>query len=181
MSKLEKRSVVILAAATGLGLAGAVPAHAENPPLPKNIEQMADKIIKYEHLKAERGTDGKLYDIKIQYGRASNKRINHPNNRRANARDMIAFTRVLISDHLKDKYRKPSADRLSELFPGSMVYSSINGAKWTGPTCQKKKWHKSSEYTTYVALRQNVCSSKGFDSGHRARIGEKMVIDVKLD
>lgn len=175
-------AAMIAMATLGLGSIGAVAVEAKNQPLPSDIREMPDKLIKYKHLKNQRASDRMRYDIKVEYGRASKREAVT-----RKPRKMIAFTRILISRAGEDDYRKPSADRLSELFPGSMVYASLNAAAYregtaiTGPTCGKKQWYKSSEFTTFVTLRKRVCTSGGIDSGHRARIGRKMLVDLKLD
>lgn len=175
------RAVLLAALALGIGMPAPALADGKNPPLPERIADLPDKLIKYEHRKNMRASDGKRYDIKIQYGRSSYKR-----GLAIQPRRIIAFTRVLIRPAGKGDYTKPSADRLSELFPGSMVYTSINGALvqesalGTGDTCAKKKWHKSREFTTFVSLNRIVCNGKGFDTGHRAKIGNQMVVDRKL-
>ena len=175
-----RKAALMIAAGVGVAVTGSAPALAKDPPLPKAIEELPDKLIRYEHLKNRPGRDGKNYDIKIVYGRASQTEINSANNRKAKKRKMIAFTRVLISPVGQNKYRKPSADRLSELFPGSFVYTSIHGAEWGFNSCKKKKWHRSREYTTYVAYSKMLCGSKGFDTGHRAKIGTQMAVDRKI-
>ncbi|MEM7431968.1 MAG: hypothetical protein AAF351_08510 [Pseudomonadota bacterium] len=152
-----------------------------NPPLPESIREMPDKLIKYEHLKGKRASNGKDYDIKIQYGRASKK---FPE-LRSNPRRIIAFTRVLIRrSGTNNDYVKPSADRLSELFPGSFVYASIQASlaedKGFSRKCSKKRWYRSRKFTTFVSISRLVCNDKGFESGHRARIGNEMLVDGKL-
>ncbi|MEM9705370.1 MAG: hypothetical protein AAF850_04760 [Pseudomonadota bacterium] len=164
-------------------------AQAKTQKLPDDISALPDKLIKYEHLKNQRASNGQRYDIKVQYGRASRKSGGRKG--REAVRKMIAFTRVLISKAGENDYRKPSADRLSELFPGSFVYTSINGSQARRnnqpvvslidpDSCAKKKWHKSRQFTTFVKMQLIICTKRGFDSGHRAKIGDKMLVDTKL-
>lgn len=148
--------------------------HLAAQALPASVEGKGYKtLIKYEHLKNRVASNGKAYDIKIQYGRtwspsSEGRRTGH------------AFTRVLLSRHGKNNYRKPSADRLSELFPGSMVYASMQiGVPKVG-SCGKKKWYRSSERTTFVRMTKRYCNKHGFKSGHRARIGREMLVDGKV-
>ena len=162
-------------------------ASAKTEPLDHDILHQPDKLIKYAHVKNKRATNGKRYDIKIQYGRTSRKGLKGNAKNLAQHRLMFAFTKVLISDAGKNDYKKPSADRLSELFPGSFVYTSIHASrsKSSAPIpyksdCTKKKWHKSRKFTTYVKMRMTICNGRGFDTGHRAKIGSQMVVDGKL-
>ncbi|MEM9085824.1 MAG: hypothetical protein AAGB23_07870 [Pseudomonadota bacterium] len=179
------KAISAIGAAIGLALVSAAPVQAKNEPLPDRIRDMPDKLIKYKHMKNVRGSDRRRYDIKIQYGRASRVHRTGADTKQLKPREVTAFTRVLISPVGEDDYRKPSADRLSELFPGSMVYTSLNGSTLDrgtfGYSCKKKGWKKSSEFTTFVTMDRRLCASKGIDSGHRARIGDEMVVDLKLD
>ncbi|MEM6475813.1 MAG: hypothetical protein AAF687_06570 [Pseudomonadota bacterium] len=181
IAPIKHKTALVAAASLGLSALCGVAVYAKNQPLPDSIESLPDKLIKYEHLKNRPGRDGKNYDVKIQYGRTSERIEGVAFARNSKARTMIAFTRVLISPVGKNNYRKPSADKLSELFPGSMVYTSLNGAELSNVNrCGKKKWHKSREYTTFVSLKKRICGSKGFDTGHRAKIGNQLVVDKKL-
>ncbi|MEL7487147.1 MAG: hypothetical protein AAGJ87_08030 [Pseudomonadota bacterium] len=181
-STARRLSKIVALAALMIAGAGVGPeALARTQSLPSDIAKHDDKLIKYAHSKNKRGSDGKEYDIKVQYGRASTV-VHRTEPRR---RSVVAFTRVLISPAGQNDYRKPSADRLTELFPGSFVYTSLNaslfkprGGNFT-TACRKKSWHKSSKYTTYVTMKKTICSSKGMESGHRARIGNEMLVDGK--
>ena len=99
-------------------------AFADTQALPNDIAKMDDKLIKYKHSKNKRASNGRRYDIKVQYGRA----WTHAGRSEPRRSYVTAFTRILISPAGKDDYRKPSADRLSELFPGSFVYTSLNAS-----------------------------------------------------
>lgn len=177
--RLKKLPMALIVSVSLVGSAfGTTPALANKKELPESVRDMPDKLIKYEHLKNRPGRDGKNYDIKIIYGRGSVEGRGSIKPRR-----IVAFTRVMISRAGQDKYYKPSADTLSELFPGSMVYTSIFAADQLGRTqsrCAQKKWHKSREFTTSVSMLRDICGSKGFDTGHRARIGNQMVVDRKI-
>lgn len=144
--------------------------------LPKELAKYDKKFVKYKfHKKVKSVSDGKFYDFKIQYGRVRYSGSNP---------EVIAFTRILMSPAGKNNYKKPSADRLSDLFPGSMVYTSLFGSKYIvkpSNPCAKGKWYKSSEYTTYVKKKVTLCSKFNIDSGHKARIGNVNLLNAKLE
>ncbi len=180
----RKTALALIASAISVNAA----ATAELPPLPDKIDRYEKRLIKYKNLDGQRATDGKKYDIKVQYGRGwQDRRVKGPFMSNTFIKDRAhatSFTRILISPAGKNDFRKPSANRLETLFPGSLVTSSIraSGTRKNQPTtmCTIKKLYKTGEHTTYAYTSRFYCPNKGMTSGHIARVGNVEVVRKTL-